>query len=145
MPADSESVRQQGIPSAFRLATSDDWRALLRTRANVLVSGPQIALSAFIYAAQDEMREPIRSVNGSALSLCEGRTLILLDADALDGSGQRRLIQWMDEPRNAGTQIISLAPIPLAPLVQTHRFAAELYYRLNVIYLEVLDSLSRLN
>jgi DNA-binding NtrC family response regulator len=29
--------------------------------------------------------------------------------------------------------------------VQTHRFDAELYYRLNVIYLEVLDSASRLN
>jgi hypothetical protein len=145
MPPDSESRRRRGRSLAFRLSTSDDWRALLRTRANVLVSGPQRALTAFIHAAHDEMREPIRSVNGSTLSLCEGCTLILLEVDALDGAGQRQLIQWMNEPRNAETQIISLATIPLAPLVQTHRFDAELYYRLNVIYLEVLDSASRLN
>ena len=145
MPADSESGRRRGLPLALRLSTADDWRALLRTRANVLVSGPQNALTAFIYAAHDEMREPIRSVHGSALSLCEGRTLILLEVDALDGPGQRQLIHWINEPRNAGTQIISLAPIPLAPLVQTHRFDAELYYRLNVIYLEVLDGASRMN
>ena len=40
----------------------DDWRTLLRTRANVLVTGPQEALTAFVRAARSELIEPIRSV-----------------------------------------------------------------------------------
>lgn len=138
----TDFVRQRRPPlqASFRLATSDDWRALLRTRANVLVSGPKMALAAFVSAAHSEMREPISSIADATSSFCEGRTLILPEVDALDDAAQRRLIQWMNEPRNANTQIISLAPIPLSSLVETRRFDAELYYRLNVIYLQILDA-----
>ena len=113
--------------------------------ANVLLTGPQMALTAFIYAAQPEFREPVRSVSCSALRLLDARTLILLDLEALDASGQQQLIAWMNEPRNADTQIVSLAGAPLSPLVKTHAFDAGLYYRLNVIYLEMLDLASRVN
>lgn len=140
MPTDSEILRRQQLRPSFRLVASDDWRALLRTRANVLVTGPQEAVTAFAYAARSEMREPIRSVTSSAPLFLDGNTLILPEIDALDDAGQQRLIRWMDEPRNAATQIISLTSTPLFSLVRTNRFDPDLYYRLNVIYLEIQGS-----
>jgi len=122
----------------FRLAWPDDWRALLRTRANVLVTGPSEALEAFVRAARSELEEPIRSAApGSALRLDGARTLILRDLYQLDDAGQRQLWTWLDQQQNTDTQVVSLTPVSLASLVGASGFDRELYYRLNTIHLEV--------
>jgi hypothetical protein len=139
MPTDSEILRRHQIGLRFRLVPLENWRARLQTRANVLVTGPGEALSSFIEAALSEMREPIVSAEGSSPLFLDGRTLILTGIDALDASGQRRLTQWMNEPRNAHTQVISLTSVSLFGLVQASRFDADLYYRLNTIHLKIQD------
>jgi hypothetical protein len=139
MPTDSEILRRHQIGLGFRLVPLANWRAHMRTRANVLVTGPGEALSPFIQAARSEMREPVRSVACSAPLFLDARTLILTEADTLDAGGQRRLTRWMNEPRNAQTQIISLTSVDLLPLVEAGRFDADLFYRLNTIHLKVQD------
>jgi DNA-binding NtrC family response regulator len=64
-------------------------------------------------------------------------TLILEHVDALDRDQQRALLEWLDDPRHADTQVISTTPVSLYPSVSRDLFLSELYYRLNVIYLEV--------
>jgi hypothetical protein len=131
-----ESSRQCGC--GFCLSWPDDWRAFLRTRANILVTGPNAALKAFVHAARPEFREPIRLVvGGRTVGLQTAGTLFLRNVDRLSRAAQRMLLAWMNEPEHAGTQIVSTASVPLFPLVQAEGFDPNLYYRLNTIWLEV--------
>jgi hypothetical protein len=114
----------------------DDWRAFLRTRVNILVTGPDAALKACLRAARPVFRAPVRSVAcGNTLALEAGKTLILRDVDKLGRDAQRILFAWMGDPEHADTQIVSTASGPVFPLVQTHGFDQDLYYRLNTICL----------
>jgi hypothetical protein len=126
------------VHPAFRLVSADDWRAMLRTRANVLVTGPEDALEAFVRAARTELCEPIRSMMcGQALSLDSASTLILRDVHQLDDVGQRTLREWVNRPEHAATQVVSVTSVPLFASARTNRFDRDLYYCLNTIYLEV--------
>jgi hypothetical protein len=119
------------------LSWPDDWRALLRTRVNILVTGPDAALEAYLRAAQPAFRPPIRSIAGSrTLALQTAKTLIVRDVDKLSRAAQRMLFAWMDVPEHRDTQIVSMAAGPLLPLVQANLFDLDLYYRLNTIWLE---------
>jgi transcriptional regulator of acetoin/glycerol metabolism len=61
--------------------------------------------------------------------------LILQDVDGLSAQEQSRLLTWVDERPN--TQIVSTTAYRLFALVACGRFDAALYYRLNVILLNV--------
>jgi hypothetical protein len=127
----------------FCLSWPDDWRAFLRTRANILVTGPNAALQAFVRAARPALRAPVRSVaGGRTIALQTASTVILRDVDRLNRAAQRMLLSWINEPDHADTQIVSTASAPLFPLVQAESFDRDLYYRLNTIWLEVQELLS---
>ena len=113
MPTDSEILRRGQIAPRFRLVPLEDWRAHLRTRSNLLVTGPRDAFSAFMQLARSEMLEPIVSVAASAPLRDGARTIILTDVDTLDVAEQRRLTQWINQPRNSRAQIISLTLVSL--------------------------------
>ena len=123
----------------------DGWRSLIGTRANVLVSGAADALAAFVSAARPAMREPVRSTAHFALmhpeaarpAMLPARTLILTDVNALDEAGQQWLMKWLNEGNDADIQVISLTSAPLFALVESKRFDATLYYRLNTIHLKI--------
>jgi Sigma-54 interaction domain len=138
MPTDSQILRRQQHRPSFRTVPSSDWRELLRTRVNVLVTGPAIALTAFREMALQELREPVKFCRASLPCFEEQvATLILDEIDALGEADQRRLLRWIAERENAGTQIISLTSAPLYSAVVAGRFGADLYYRLNIVTLEI--------
>jgi hypothetical protein len=138
MTADDRPLLPHDARRGFRLTSPDDWRALLRTRANVLVMGPEQALETFVRAAQSDLREPIRSTAcGQTLSLEWARTLILRDVHQLDAAGQQALLAWLNRRENADTQIVSVTSVPLFASVQANRFDCGLYYRLNTVHFEV--------
>ena len=57
MLTDSAIIRRdQMLLPGFRVDPPEDWRALLRTRAHVLVTGPRSALTAFARSARSELR-----------------------------------------------------------------------------------------
>ena len=121
----------------------DDWSTLLASHPNMLVSGPRDATSAFLLSVTPHLRAPVRgSLAGHALlSLpAESGTLMLRDVDGLDDDQQRRLLRWLDEPQNSHTQVISIAATELYTAVQTGAFLEPLYYRLNVIHVQVTMS-----
>jgi len=137
MPTDSEILRRHQRGSHFRLTPPSDWRETLRIGANVLVTGPNDALAAFLQAARSELREPIRTGEGVLPPLDGVRTLVLTALETISGADQQRLQRWLDERRNEDVQVLSLASVPLYSLVAANTFDAELYYRLNTILLEI--------
>jgi hypothetical protein len=140
MLTDSAIIRRDQLQPSFRVEPSEDWRALLRTRAHMLVTGPRTALSAFARAARSELREPVASISAVTPLFLEGaRTLIINDVNLLDHAGQQRLLAWMNESRNADTQVLSLTSARVFEFV-SKGFDANLYYRLNTIYLELQDT-----
>ena len=139
MPTDSEILRRDQISPRFRLVPLEDWRAHLRTRANVLVTGPRDALGWFMQSARSEMLEPIAFVAGSAPLCLDARTIILTDVDTLGAAEQRRLTQWMNEPQHSRAQIISSTSVSVFSLVEAGRFDGDLFYRLNIVHLKIQD------
>jgi sigma-54-interacting transcriptional regulator len=103
-----------------------------------MVAGPREALAAFLEAAQPELREPIRSANAALPPVLDGiRTLILTDVDRLDSADQHRWRDWFDQCRHVDVQVVSFTTTPLFSLVSANAFDADLYYRLNTIFLEI--------
>jgi Sigma-54 interaction domain len=128
--------------AGFRVHPPADDSSVLRAwHPNIFVSGPPEATDAFILAVTPYLRAPVRcSVAGEAfLGLpAAGGTLILRDVDALDRDQQQQLLTWLDDTRNGQTQVVSITDAALYTAVQTGTFLDRLYYRLNVIYFQVI-------
>jgi Sigma-54 interaction domain len=128
------------VPLGFQMAPSmDDWAVVRRSRANVLVTGPRTATDAFLTALTPSLRLPIVGLMCDAPLRFPGHggTLILNDVDALAGHQQEALLEWINASVST-PRVISVTTTPLYPRVQADSFSTALYYRLNVICLEVL-------
>jgi Sigma-54 interaction domain len=127
-----------GLEHLIRL--HGDWQPLIRTRANVLVTGPRVMLEAFGAVCRDDFRQPVACASAAGpLKLDAAPTLVLTDMHLLDAVSQAELAGWMQRPANADTQIVSFSPVPLFPLVQSGAFDSTLFYRLNTIHLRLSD------
>ena len=122
---------------------SDSYRTydrgrLLRMRANLLVTGPSQALDAFIADIRGDLSEPVVWTSADRSPMLQtASTLVVTAVDQLDDAGQRALKAWIDAPKNAATQVISLATMPLFPRVRRGQFDADLYYQLNTVYFDL--------
>jgi hypothetical protein len=116
-----------------------EWRILREYAYNVLLEGPVAATDAALLRLLPHVRDPIVWNRPHApLSPLNGktRTFILSDADALSADNQQRLLAWLDGT-GSRTQVISMTQRPLYTLVRVGLFDATLYYRLNVMLLQV--------
>lgn len=123
-----------------RLATREhgDWRLLLRTGANCLVTAAAPLLDEFDSASRSVLAEPIARLCGTRpLNLVASKTLVIANVHRLSGSDQRTLKTWMDDPANAHTQVVTLTSVSLFALVEGGSFDADLFYRLNAIHLQL--------
>lgn len=85
--------------------------------------------------------EPIRlftpDTEGPVPLPTEG-TLILMEIGLLNGSQQSELVAWLDQlDRRDPVQIVSTTTGQILPLIESGIFRAELYYRLNVIRIDL--------
>jgi len=134
----SDDEAPPGAANRFRTPSSPDWRALVGTRANVLVEGRRASLDEFLDLVRPILHQPIASVEcGSAMSLVRAPTMVLVNVDRLDATGQRALHEWLTDAHNADSQIIALSSVALFPLVKAGVFDRQLYYRLNTIFVEL--------
>jgi hypothetical protein len=69
----------------------------------------------------------------------EVSTLILHDVSALSLGEQQVLSDWLSR-KTRGSQVVATSSVALFPLVQSGAFQTMLYYRLNLIYVEVTAS-----
>jgi hypothetical protein len=118
----------------------EDCRLARTARVNLLVIHGTGGLQDFLEWLTLDLQKPIASwCTGERLVLppVEGtRTLILQDVGALSDADQRRLLDWLDRA-GGRTQVVSTTPAPLLPRVQAGAFIERLYYRLNIVCIDV--------
>ena len=109
-------------------------------RVNGLLVGSDRALAYLLDALLPEVREPVgRWCPGQQLLLpptVSIRTLLVRDVDAMPVADQRRLHEWLHEASSM-TQVVSTASASLLPLVECGAFIEALYYRLNVVVIDL--------
>jgi hypothetical protein len=112
----------------------DDWRAMLTMRPNVLIEGPEAATEAVLRALRPHCAEPA-SDWGDMLGDQHPPTLIVREVAALTATDQQRLQQWLDSGERS--QVLSTTAQSLFSLVERGLFLEALFYRLNVVRLDV--------
>jgi hypothetical protein len=109
----------------------------LRSHPNLMLSGATEAAESVLDQVKVALLRPVREFDCTKdLSLpSHGGTLILRHVSSLDSAQQVSLLQWLDT--HAGnSQVVSLAAVPLFPLVERGAFLDQLFYRLNTVHLE---------
>ena len=120
---------------AFSVRSTVEWRS---PRHNVLLEGSEPATLAVLRLLEPHLPAPvIRKRRGSPLQLPDRDigALILEEVSDLSGDEQARLLAWIDG--RCQTQIVSTAARPLFERVARGFFDASLYYRLNVIVVDL--------
>ena len=114
----------------------DDWQLLVTARPNTLLEGPHEATDAIVGEAMEWLAEPHATWTGAPSCSDRPATLVVRSVSALDRDQQHALLAWLDAPGDR-IQVISTTTDPLYPLVDRGAFLANLYYRLNVLLLDV--------
>jgi len=120
---------------AFSFRSTVEWCC---PRLNVLLEGPEASTLAVLRLLQPHLPAPvIRRTKGAPFQIPAGEVgaLILEDVGGLGAEEQARLLAWID--RRPLTQIVSTTAYPLFGFVTRGGFDASLYYRLNIILVEL--------
>jgi hypothetical protein len=116
------------------------WDRVLANRLCILVTGSEKAARDFVDALGSRLPQPVIHIScDEHVALDEwdaGSTVVLHDIDTLSVTAQWRLLERLDAilPH---TQVISTSSRPLVALVTSGDFLAILYYRLNIIHIEL--------
>lgn len=134
-------MRLRKDPSSGRVSShSTDINLAISVKANILVVGSERPVANLIsslvnpdvtvWCGDIELRLPPTT--------SELTTVILLDVGALKRDDQSKLAGWLDAVKGR-LQVISTASAPLLPLVESGAFDEGLYYRLNTVYIDLLQ------
>ena len=112
----------------------------------MLIRGQQEAVDALVRELTPHFHAPVRRMTWDALRRLptSSGTLILDRVETLDLQQQEALLWWLGELSHTTIQVVALTSAALYSHVQAGTFLNALYYRLNVIYLEVGAASSRL-
>lgn len=110
------------------------------TRTNLLVVGDEDVVVTLVTSLWPSLATPIVVRNrGEHLQLSPASrpvgTIVIVDVDTLTSPEQRVLYDWM--AGNGRTQIVSTASKSLEPLLEAGAFNEGLYYRLNVVMVDL--------
>jgi hypothetical protein len=118
---------------------SRDLDAIVTIRPNVLVCGDRQITDAFLSALPSHYSSQLRELPIASLKargdLSEG-TAVLRDVADYSEADQQNLLAWLDR-RGRSTQLIATTDRPLLDLVSAGQFDARLFYRLNMVYLDL--------
>ena len=126
----------------------EDWSWLSGAHPNILLVGDGTATDAALSDLLSTYQSPVivRNCGGLPLVLPSTEsvnTLILHDLAALLPGEQQMLSDWLSR-ENRRTQVVTTSSEALLPLVTSGAFPATLYYRLNVIYVDLTTSSARI-
>ena len=109
-------------------------------RVNLLVSGSDADIRDALTRLMPNLSEPVRTwTSPDPLELpspIQSGTLIVRDVASLPPADQCRLLTWL-EMSGGRTQVVSTTTSPLLPLVESGVFHDTLYYRLNVVCVDL--------
>jgi hypothetical protein len=121
-------------------AAQDELLLIGMPRVNVLVAGRQSVVRPVLDALLGSVQKPIACwFPGEPLMVPAsdwGGTLLLNDVGALGLHDQIQLLEWLGRTMGRA-QVISTTEMPLLPRVRAGVFIDTLYYRLNMIYMDV--------
>jgi hypothetical protein len=112
---------------------------LAPARANVLVTGPDRVIEPLLDAIVGHLGQPAtcwRAGGGLVLPGATDGPLLIREVGALTGDQQERVFDWLGA-RAHRTPVVSTSRDSLLPAVEEGRFMAALYYRLNIISLNL--------
>ena len=136
---------EAGIPEVVQRSNIDhgvvdEVAMAVSARANLLLVGDSVDVDSFLGAVRPELEEPLicrRCSDGLALPAeSQPATLVLQDIGAMKDDDQNLLLGFLDAFLHR-TQIVSTTSMSLLPYVQSGAFLDRLYYRLNVVRVEV--------
>ncbi len=110
---------------------------LSSAQTNLLLEGEESQVETMLTAVVPSLPRPVTTWGGSASlpTLREG-TLIVPLVNRFDDDQQRQLLHWIED--TGGTvRVIATTPGSLFRLVQRGMFLDALYYRLNIIRVEL--------
>ena len=119
-----------------------DWELAATVYANLLLVGSASETAVMLDALGPHFRGPIWRYTpkpGVALPEPAGGTLIVLEVNRLDSKQQEQMLRWIHQPRRHA-QVVCTSSGSLFGLVEAGDFVAELYYRLNIVLLDVTPS-----
>ncbi|MGB7219477.1 MAG: PA2169 family four-helix-bundle protein [Vicinamibacterales bacterium] len=135
----AEATERVASPTPpVRGVSSEEWRILVTARPNLLLVGDRAVTRKLLRALFPALQEPVWATTGASLTLPVSlpATLIVQDATGLAHVDQVRLLQWLSG-QQPGVQLVTTTPKSLLPFVLRGTFLETLYYRLNVVCLEL--------
>ena len=116
------------------------------TRANLFLVGDDDVVAPVVTSLWPFLATPIVVRNrGESLRLSPTSnpvgTVVVCDVDTLTGHEQRALFNWM--AGNGRTQVVSTASKFLQPLLEAGAFDEGLYYRLNVVMVDLTSAVAQ--
>jgi Sigma-54 interaction domain len=141
-PRAAESRDRQTYSEELRLAEAAQEELLLMgmPRVNVLIAGRAASVRPVIDTLLSNVQKPIACwFSGEPLVLPavdRVGTLMLTDVGAMGLHDQIQLLEWLARAMGRA-QVISTTETPLLPRVRAGSFIDTLYYRLNMVYLDV--------
>ena len=134
--APAPQVKQQIVRSVPRR----DLQISSMPRTNVMVVGNTEATRIVVDMLRLDLRGPVVKWRaGQPLALpvpgsCS--TLVLENLTRLTDEEQLRVLRWLDDVRGK-IRVVSTAGVPVWPRVQTGEFNEVLYYRLNIVFVDM--------
>jgi hypothetical protein len=114
-----------------------DWHTIVRARPNILLCGQKPFTDACLSALKPYCPVPLEMVlrfNVKTLSEIHEGAVILENINDYSYTEQRHVSDWLEQ---SDVQLIATTPRSLLDLIQRGRFNEQLYYRLNVVYLDL--------
>jgi hypothetical protein len=119
-----------------------EWDAVSQGQHNFLLVGTQSATKEVLVAMTPHLREPLHRYSpkpGLPVPQPVDGTLVLLEAAMLDGKQQKQLLRWLDQfEQRPHVQVVSTTSKPLFSLVETGGFLSDLYYKLNIVRIDLI-------
>jgi transcriptional regulator of aromatic amino acid metabolism len=123
-----------------------EWDAVCRGHHNFLMVGTPSATDEMFAAMTPHLRKPLQLYSpkpGVSVPRPVEGTLVVSEAARLDADQQAQLLRWLDEFDQRGrVQVVSLTARPLFSLVETGAFLADLYYKLNIVRIDLMGTRS---
>jgi hypothetical protein len=128
------------LPSHLRA----EWDAVCQGQHNFLLVGTPPATNEMLVAMTPHLPEPLQKYSAKAglpVPQPSDGTLILLEVAKLDAKRQTELLRWLNRfDQRSHVQIVSTTSKPLFSLVERGVFLADLYYKLNVVRIDLIGS-----
>jgi sigma-54-interacting transcriptional regulator len=122
-----------------RLLRHADLNVLRSAGVNALLIGQPDVVDGAIGAIRSDVRRIVATwtpAEAAGMPDIKHGTLVVRDVAAMTPDQQEQLLRWIDR-RGVAAQVLATNVEPVWPMVEGGSFLERLYYRLNVLYIDL--------